>query len=83
VSPFPKDEDVSVISGTFSLSKGKKFNQSKMKKLPVGGYARLPAKMRHYAMSVTPVTVQVEAMGSFALTCVKSADDPSKQSSNK
>jgi len=79
----PTDEHVTVISGTFSLGMGEKFNQSMMKKLPVGGYARLPAEMRHYAMAVTPVTVQVEAMGPFAMTYVNSADDPSKHSSNK
>ncbi|OTG68968.1 hypothetical protein B9T26_15300 [Acinetobacter sp. ANC 4169] len=79
----PTDEHVTVISGTFSLGMGEKFNKSMMKKLPVGGYAHLPAEMRHYAMAVTPVTVQVEAMGPFALTYVNPADDPSKHSSNK
>ncbi|CAB1220669.1 cupin domain-containing protein [Acinetobacter bouvetii] len=79
----PTDEHVTVISGTFSLGMGEKFNQSMMKKLPVGGYARLPAEMRHYAMAVTPVTVQVEAMGPFALTYVNPADDPSKHAANK
>jgi len=54
-----------------------------MTELPVGGYALLPAEMRHYAMAKTEATVQVHGMGPFKLTYVNPADDPSQRSSEK
>jgi len=42
-----------------------------------GGYALLPAEMRHYALAKTDAIVQVHGMGPFALTYVNPADDPS------
>src|SRR5215510_10360864 len=75
----PTDEHVSVLSGTFSLGMGEKFDAATMKPLPAGGYALLPAEMRHYAMAKTDSTVQVHGMGPFALTYVNPADDPSKR----
>jgi quercetin dioxygenase-like cupin family protein len=79
----PTDEHVTVLSGTFALGMGEKVDQAKMTKLPVGGYALLPAEMRHYAMAVTPTTVQVHGQGPFVLTYVNPADDPSKESPTK
>ena len=76
----PTDEHVTVISGTFALGMGEKFDKTGMKELPPGGYALLPAEMRHYAMAKTAATVQVHGMGPFALTYVNPADDPSKRS---
>ena len=49
----PTDEHVTVITGTFALGMGEKFDAAAMKDLPAGGYALLPAQMRHYAMSKT------------------------------
>ena len=51
--------------------------------LPSGGYALLPAEMRHYALAKTEATVQVHGMGPFALTYVNPADDPSKRAPGK
>jgi quercetin dioxygenase-like cupin family protein len=75
----PTDENVTVVSGTFALGMGEKFDQAAMKDLPAGGYALLPAEMRHYAMAKTAATVQVHGMGPFSLTYVNPADDPSKR----
>jgi quercetin dioxygenase-like cupin family protein len=75
----PTDEHVTVLSGTLALGMGDKFDRAAMKALPAGGYALLPADMRHFVMARTAVTVQVEGPGPFALTYVNSADDPSKR----
>lgn len=75
----PTDEHVTVISGTFALGMGETFDKASMKELPAGGYALLPAEMRHFAMAKTEATVQVTAMGPFVLTYVNPADDPSKR----
>jgi quercetin dioxygenase-like cupin family protein len=78
----PTDEHVTVISGTFALGMGEKFDKAAMKELPAGGYALLPAEMRHYAMAKTAATVQVHGMGPFQLTYVNPADDPSKRTTS-
>jgi quercetin dioxygenase-like cupin family protein len=75
----PTDEHVTVLSGTLSLGMGEKFDAATMKALPAGGYALLPAEMRHYAMSKTAAEIQVHGMGPFALTYVNPADDPSQR----
>ena len=79
----PTDEHVTVLSGTFALGMGDKFDKATMKDLPAGGYALLPAEMRHYALAKTEATVQVHGMGPFALTYVNPGDDPSKRASGK
>jgi len=79
----PTDEHVTVISGTFALGMGEKFEQAKMKDLPVGGYGLLPAEMRHYAMAKTAAVVQVHGTGPFVLNYVNPADDPSKVNAAK
>ena len=75
----PTDEHVTVLSGTFALGMGEKFDKATMKDLPAGGFALLPAEMRHYAVAKTAAVVQVHGQGPFALTYVNPADDPSKR----
>ena len=75
----PTDEHVTVISGTFSLGMGETFDKATMTELPPGGYALLPAQMRHFAMAKTAATVQVHGMGPFQLTYVNPVDDPSQR----
>ena len=79
----PTDEHVTVLSGTFALGMGDGFDKTTMKDLPAGGYALLPAEMRHFAMATTAATVQVEGAGPFVLTYVNPADDPSKRPKGK
>ena len=79
----PTDEHVTVISGTFMLGMGEKFDKATMTTLPAGGYALLPAEMRHYAMAKTAVVVQINGQGPFALTYVNPADDPSTRTQVK
>jgi len=79
----PTDEHVTVLSGSFSLGMGQTFDKAAMKTLPEGGYALLPAEMRHYAMAKTATTVQVHGEGPFSLTYVNPDDDPSKKMHGK
>jgi hypothetical protein len=79
----PTDEHVTVLSGSFSIGAGEKFDKATMKALPPGGYTLLPAQMRHYAMVTVPTVVQVHGMGPFQLTYVNPADDPSKRPAKK
>jgi quercetin dioxygenase-like cupin family protein len=79
----PTDENVTVISGTFAVGMGEKFDKATMTELPAGGYVLLPAEMRHYAMAKTAAIVQVHGMGPFKLTYVNPTDDPSTRTSAK
>jgi quercetin dioxygenase-like cupin family protein len=78
----PTDENVTVISGTFAIGMGEKFDETKMKTLPAGGYAQMPAEMRHYAMAKTATVVQVHGVGPFVLNYVNPADNPAKPPAN-
>ena len=79
----PTDEHVTVLSGTFALGMGDKFDPATMKELQPGGYGLMPAEMRHYAMAKTAATVQVHGVGPFALFYVNPADDPTKRPTTK
>jgi len=74
----PTDENLTVLSGTFAVGMGEQFDAAAAKDLPVGGYAVVPANMRHFAMAKTAVTLQITGMGPFVLNYVNPADDPSK-----
>jgi quercetin dioxygenase-like cupin family protein len=75
----PTDENVTVLTGTFALGMGDKFDKAALKEVPAGGFALLPAEMRHFAMAKTAVTIQVHGQGPFTLTYVNPDDDPSKR----
>lgn len=75
----PGVENLTILSGTVALGMGETFDESKMTTIPVGGYASLPAEMRHYFMAKTASTFQVHGMGPFVVNYVNPADDPSKQ----
>jgi len=75
----PGDENLTVLSGTIALGMGETWDESKMKPVGTGGYAALPAQMRHYFISKTPATFQVHGTGPFVVNYVNPADDPSKK----
>jgi hypothetical protein len=75
----PTDENVTVVSGTFALGMGEKFDAAALKDLPAGGFGLMPAEMRHFAQAKTAAVVQVHGIGPFALNYVNPADDPSKR----
>lgn len=79
----PGDEHVTVISGTIAFGMGEKFDEKSMKELSAGGYAMMPAEMRHFAKAKTATIVQVHGTGPFVLNYVNPADDPSKATATK
>jgi quercetin dioxygenase-like cupin family protein len=72
----PTDEHVTVISGTFRVGMGEKFDAGKTMSLKAGGFVTAPAGAAHYAVAQGPTIVQVHAMGPFAMTYVNPADTP-------
>jgi quercetin dioxygenase-like cupin family protein len=72
----PTDEHVTVVSGTFSMGMGEKFDAAATTDLAAGSYALMPAQGRHFAWTKQGATVQVHGLGPFAITYVNAADDP-------
>ena len=74
----PTDENVSVLSGTFSAGMGDTFNEGSMTALGPGGYAKMPKMMHHYAMAKGETIIHISATGPFQITYVNPKDDPRK-----
>jgi quercetin dioxygenase-like cupin family protein len=72
----PTTEHVTVISGTFYIATGDKFDEAAGKELGVGGYVVLPSGMQHYAWTPAEAIVQIQGMGPFVIKYVNPADDP-------
>ena len=72
----PTDEQVTVLSGTFSIGMGDKLDETQSHDFTAGGYAVAPAHMNHFAWTKTGATIQVNLMGPFEMTYVDPADDP-------
>ena len=79
----PIDEHVTVLSGTFTVGMGDKFDTQNTTSLPVGSYAMMPIKATHYAWFTEETIIQLHGMGPFAINYVNPSDDPRKESSTK
>jgi quercetin dioxygenase-like cupin family protein len=69
-------EHVTVISGTFAMGHGDKFDQSKLTPLRTGDVAIMQPKTPHYAMTTGATEVQIHGLGPWTLTYVNPQDDP-------
>ncbi|HUS18353.1 MAG TPA: cupin domain-containing protein [Terriglobales bacterium] len=72
----PTDENVTIISGSFSVGMGDKMDEAAAHKMSAGDFVSLKAKQRHYAIANTEAVVQIEAKGPFQITYVNPNDDP-------
>ena len=75
----PKRENVTVISGSFKVGMGDKFDEAKMGTFPAGSFAYLDPDMHHYAEASGETVVQVHGMSPLQFNYVNPADDPSKK----
>jgi hypothetical protein len=75
----PTDENVTVIKGTFMVSKGDKFNSDASEAMPAGSFVRMPKEMRHFAWAKGETIIQVHGIGPFEINYVNAADDPRKK----
>lgn len=78
----PTTDNITVLSGTVALGMGEKFDESTMQDVATGGFALVPAEMRHFFMSKTAATIQIHGMGPFGITYINPADDPRTKKSN-
>jgi hypothetical protein len=76
---FPKRENVTVITGTFKVGMGDRFDESKMAAFPAGSFVYLDPEMHHYAMADGEVVVQVHGTAPLQFNCVNPDEDPSRK----
>ena len=72
----PKIEHVTVISGTFYLGMGDKFDQSAGHEMSAGAFGFWPAGMTHFAWTKGETIIQVHGVGPWGITYLNPADDP-------
>lgn len=72
----PTAERLTVISGTFHLGMGEKFDEAAGREMGPGSFAVLPAGMKHFAWTTGETIVQIHSEGPFEIKYVNPADDP-------
>lgn len=72
----PKVEHVTVISGTFNLGMGEKFDQAGAREMTAGTFGYWPAGMKHFAWAKGDTVVQLHGIGPWTITYVNPSDDP-------
>ncbi len=75
----PADEHITVISGTFMMGLGEKFENEKLQPLTTGSFGLMAKGTRHYAMVNEETIVQLHGMGPWDIKYVNPADDPRKK----
>jgi quercetin dioxygenase-like cupin family protein len=79
----PTDENVTVISGTFHIGMGDKFDAKKGETVKAAGFVHVGKDMQHYAWVSAPTVIQVHGMGPFEIKYINPADDPRNASAKK
>ena len=73
----PTAERLTVISGSFEIGMGEKFDEASMQQMSPGSYIVLPAGMAHYAKGAgKDSVVQIDSEGPFQINYVNPTDDP-------
>lgn len=72
----PQDENVTVISGTFTMGVGDDTKKVKPMALPAGSFARMKAGTHHFARSEKETIIQLNGIGPWGITYVNPTDDP-------
>lgn len=75
----PAPERITVVSGTFHLGRGDKFDSAKGMALPAGAYSLMPADMWHYAWATGDTVLQITGFGPWQIVYLDPRDDPRKQ----
>ena len=75
----PVDERVTVISGTFAMGEGEKFDKAALKDMPAGSVAIFPRGCAMFGFARGETIIQVNAEGPWAINYINPADDPRKK----
>ena len=72
----PGVEHVTVMSGTFHLGMGPKFDENAGQAYAAGSFLWMGPHMKHYAWATGETVIQLHGMGPWGITYVNPADDP-------
>ena len=72
----PKTERITVISGTFNIGMGDKFDETMGKTMPAGTYGHWPAGMKHFVWAKGETVLQFHGSGPWSIIYVNASDDP-------
>jgi hypothetical protein len=75
----PKDERVTVISGTLYLGMGGRFDAKAGKAMPAGSYGRTGAGMKHFGWAKGETVIQLHGEGPWVIEYLDPKDDPRKR----
>jgi len=75
----PKTERVTVISGTFNIGTGDKFDESATKPMTAGSYGHWPAGMKHFVWAKGETILQFHGTGPWSIQYINPDDDPRKK----
>ncbi|HME29554.1 MAG TPA: cupin domain-containing protein [Pseudolabrys sp.] len=72
----PTAENVTMLSGTFHIAMGDKFNLKKGEVAKAGGFFIADRDMPHFGWTTSPTVIQIHGMGPFAINYINPSDDP-------
>jgi hypothetical protein len=75
----PKMERVTVISGTFNIGMGKKFDADATEAMPAGTYGYWKPDMEHFVWIKGETVAQFHGIGPWVIKYVNPQDDPRNQ----
>src|SRR5262249_36022959 len=75
----PKTERVTVISGTFNIGMGDKFDEKATKPMTAGTYGYWPAGMKHFVWAKGETILQFHGLGPWSIQYLNPKDDPRNQ----
>ena len=76
VHTHPKTERVTVISGTFHIGIGDKFDEKATKSMQAGTYGSWEGGMKHFAWAEGEMVVQLHGTGPWSIQYADPKDDP-------
>lgn len=75
----PAIEHVTVISGTYHMGSGDKFDMAKTTPLSAGGFAIMHPKTKYFAWVKEDTVIQIHGMGPWSVEHVEAMDAPKKK----
>lgn len=75
----PKVERVTVVSGTFHIGMGDKFDEKATRVMSAGGYGYWPAGMKHFVWAKGETVLQFHGTGPWTIQYLNPDDDPRKK----
>jgi quercetin dioxygenase-like cupin family protein len=71
----PKAEHMTVISGSFNLGVGQKFDSTNGKEMPAGSFVLIPAGVPHYGWGTEETVLQIHGMGPREKILINATDN--------